>query len=151
LSVKDAAYIAGLIDGEGTITLQRKHRNENRRLAITIASTERQLLEFVLDASGVGTITSKKTYQPHHAKSFTYAVYSRQALALLQQIDSYLLSYKKKRAALILKEYVSLTPRNGKYSASLKEQRAEFEEKFLRIKPHQINEPRHTYHANNLA
>jgi hypothetical protein len=32
----DAAYIAGLIDGEGTITLSRKHRNENRQLAISI-------------------------------------------------------------------------------------------------------------------
>lgn len=27
-----AGYIAGLIDGEGTITLTRVHRNENRRL-----------------------------------------------------------------------------------------------------------------------
>lgn len=151
MSVKDAAYIAGLIDGEGTITLQRKHRNENRRLAITIASTERQMLEFVLEVSGVGTITSKKTYQPHHAKSFTYAVYSRQALSLLKQIQIYLLSYKKKRGELILKEYLQLTPRNGKYSASLKAQRTEFEEKFLGIKPHQISEPGCTYYTCNLA
>jgi len=35
----DAAYIAGLIDGEGTITLTRKHRNGNRQLAITISNT----------------------------------------------------------------------------------------------------------------
>ncbi len=27
----EAAYIAGLIDGEGTITLTRKHRDENRQ------------------------------------------------------------------------------------------------------------------------
>lgn len=139
------------MDGEGTITLQRKHRNENRRLAITIASTERQMLEFVQQVCGVGTITTKKTYQPHHARSFTYAVYSRQALALLNQIRIYLLSYKKNRAALILKEYLDLTPRNGKYSASLKAQRTEFEEKFLGIKPHQISEPRRTYYASSLA
>ncbi|TMH49321.1 MAG: hypothetical protein E6H60_10445 [Betaproteobacteria bacterium] len=37
----DAAYIAGLIDGEGTITLSREHRNENRRLFVSIASAER--------------------------------------------------------------------------------------------------------------
>ena len=33
----DAAYAAGLIDGERTITLSREHRNENRRLVVSIA------------------------------------------------------------------------------------------------------------------
>jgi hypothetical protein len=40
LSITGAAYIAGLIDGEGTVTLTRKHANENRQLAISISSTE---------------------------------------------------------------------------------------------------------------
>lgn len=40
-----AAYIAGLIDGEGTVTLSRRHANENRQLVISIANTERGLLE----------------------------------------------------------------------------------------------------------
>jgi hypothetical protein len=47
LSSTDAAYIAGLIDGEGTVTLTRKHRNENRQLCVSISSTERPMLEFV--------------------------------------------------------------------------------------------------------
>lgn len=34
----DAAYIAGLIDGEGTVTLTRKHRNENRQLCVSISA-----------------------------------------------------------------------------------------------------------------
>jgi hypothetical protein len=49
LDPREAAYIAGLIDGEGTITLSREHRNENRRLVVSIASTERCLLDFVAD------------------------------------------------------------------------------------------------------
>lgn len=59
LSATDAAYIAGLIDGEGSITLTRKHRNENRQPAITISNTERILLEFVLRVTGAGKITRK--------------------------------------------------------------------------------------------
>ena len=47
LSKTDAAYIAGLIDGEGTVTLTRKHKNENRQLCVSIASTEIELLDFV--------------------------------------------------------------------------------------------------------
>lgn len=57
LSIADAAYIAGIIDGEGTITLTRKHRNENRQLAVTISSNERYLLEFIRQTIGAGANT----------------------------------------------------------------------------------------------
>ena len=40
LGQTDAAYIAGLIDGEGTVTLSRRHRNENRQLVISISNTD---------------------------------------------------------------------------------------------------------------
>ena len=61
LSQVDAAYIAGLIDGEGTVTLTRKHRHENRQLAVTISNTELRLLNFVLGTVGAGKITRKRT------------------------------------------------------------------------------------------
>ncbi len=35
-----AAYIAGLVDGEGTITLSRIHRNERRRLVVCISNND---------------------------------------------------------------------------------------------------------------
>lgn len=38
-----AAYIAGLIDGEGTLTLSRRHRNENRHLVVSVSNTDRPL------------------------------------------------------------------------------------------------------------
>ena len=41
LSPVDAAYIAGLVDGEGTITLSRKHGGEGRQLVLSISNTER--------------------------------------------------------------------------------------------------------------
>ena len=54
-----AAYLAGLIDGEGTITLIRKHSNENRQLSLSISSTERPSLDYVLSIVGAGKITRK--------------------------------------------------------------------------------------------
>lgn len=130
-----AAYIAGLIDGEGTVTLSRKHKNENRQLAVSISNTEIQLLEYVLEQVGTGKITKKKTTQVHHTPSFTYAVHNRQALSLLEQIFPYLLTYKKQRAVMILEHYVRLTPRNGKYTASQHSEREAFEMACLAIKP----------------
>jgi hypothetical protein len=58
LSSADAAYIAGLIDGEGTVTLSREHRDERRRLVVSIANTDLALLRFVLGTVGAGKITS---------------------------------------------------------------------------------------------
>ncbi len=134
LSPTDAAYIAGIIDGEGTITLSRKHRNENRQLAISISNTELQLLKFVHEAIGAGKITNKKTSAAHHMPSYTYAIYNRQALRLLEQIHPYLHTYKVRRSELILKDYIKLTPRNGKYSGVQIKLRSNFEQNVLNIK-----------------
>lgn len=135
LSLDEAAYIAGLVDGEGTVALSRKHKSDNRQLAISISSTERQLLTFVKDRTGVGKITNKRAYNPAHTPSFTYAVYNRQALDVLRQIHPYLLTYKARRSAPILKHYVELTPRNGKYTTVLRSERTCFEEAVMSIKP----------------
>ncbi len=135
LSKPEAAYIAGHIDGEGTVTLTRKHRNENRQLCVSISNTERSLLEFVLSAIGAGKITGKRTTQAHHTPSYTYSIYNRQALSLLEQLSQYLKSYKSRRAAIIKQDYIALTPRNGKYSKKLLQQRKAFEETVLNTKP----------------
>src|SRR6266550_4376529 len=131
LDSRDAAYIAGLIDGEGTITLSREHRNENRRLVVSIASTERCLLEFVAERAGCGKITNKCTTSERHALSFAFRVTNRQALELLRQVGPYLRSYKAARAALALKHYLALTPRNGQYNVAQRRARQEFETFFL--------------------
>ena len=130
----DAAYIGGLIDGEGTITLIRKHKNENRQLSVSISSTEIALLDYVKSVTGVGKITNKRTSKPHHTPSFAYAVYNRQALALLQKILPYLTSYNRQRAEIILRDYVKLTPRNGKYTSEIVAEKIQFENTVLAIK-----------------
>ena len=130
----DAAYIAGLIDGERTVTLSRRHRSENRQLVVSISNTDRPLLEYVLGTVGAGKITGKRTYQSHHTPSYTYTISNRQALALLKQMLRYLKTYKAKRSDLILRDYVRLTPRNGHYSPEIKRARTEFENKVMDIK-----------------
>src|SRR5258708_4372335 len=100
LTSPDAAYLAGLVDGEGTISLTRKHRGGNRQLFVSISSTERGILEHVLRTVGAGKITNKRTYRKHHSPSGTYVIANRQALELLKQIIPYLQSYKVGRARL---------------------------------------------------
>jgi hypothetical protein len=100
-----------------------------------IASTERQMLEFVRDEFGAGKITAKRTYSSRHTPSFCFAVTSRQALNLLRQLEPFLRSYKRERAALALRHYESLTPRNGKYTPRILAARRRFERQLLSLRP----------------
>lgn len=135
LSKEEAAYLAGVVDGEGTISLSRRHRNDNRQLVISIANTERELLEYIQQIVGVGRITNKRTVRANHTPSATYVIENRQALSLLEQIAPYLRTYKTKRAELVIRDYLRLTPRNGKYSATLHKEREEFISAFLNLRP----------------
>jgi hypothetical protein len=135
LSHESAAYIAGLIDGEGTITMSRLHAGENRRLVVSISNTEIQLLEFVLEQVAAGKITRKRVASPRHTPSYCYSVSGRQALALIGQLLPWLKSYKRRRAELAITSYVALTPRNGKYSADALARRRLFETDFLSMVP----------------
>jgi len=130
-----AAYLAGLIDGEGTVTLTRLHRYGNRRLVVSISNCELAILEHVRNGIGAGKITSKKTYREHHARSFTYQISSRQALQLLVQVVGFMKSYKAERARLALLEYLRVTPRNGHYRPEVAVARRNFEARLLAIVP----------------
>jgi hypothetical protein len=135
LSTVDAAYIAGLIDGEGTVTLSRRHATDRRQLVVSIANTEIQLLEFVLERVGAGKITRKKVVADHHTPSATYSIANRQALDLLGQTHPFMRSYKRDRTALVLDLYQRAVPRNGKYTHDMDLFRSEFEHRFFSIGP----------------
>jgi hypothetical protein len=134
LSVAEAAYLAGLVDGEGTVTLSRKHAGDMRQLVVSIANTELQILEFALTCIGAGKLTRKPTSKAHHTPSYSYALWNRQALDLLAQIEMHMQSYKRDRARLALSEYVRLTPRNGKYSETMLVERGAFESTLLGLR-----------------
>lgn len=134
--------MAGLVDGEGTITLSSEHRGERRRIVVSISNTDRALLEFVRETVGAGRITGKRTYSERHTPSFAYKITNRHALDLLSQIAGYLKTYRAKRAEMALRHYVALTPRNGKYPQELWRKRDEFEREFLAVGPGPRGRPR---------
>src|SRR5688572_12634346 len=86
LTMEEAAYLAGLVDGEGTITLSRRERNTQRTVVVSIANTEIALLKYPLEVIGAGTITMKRTFKSHHTPSFSYQISGRQAIDLLKQL-----------------------------------------------------------------
>jgi len=132
-----AAYIAALIDGEGSVTLCRKNKHVYRRIDISINNSDKKMLEWVLKAVGAGKILPKKIYSEKHTPTFTYRIVCREALPFLKQILPYLHTYKKDRTKLILKEFMKLTPRNGKYSEKMLNKKIDFTKRFFAINPTQ--------------
>ncbi|GJL66401.1 MAG: hypothetical protein NPIRA05_13720 [Nitrospirales bacterium] len=138
LSPLDAGYLAGIIDGEGTITLTQRNQNKQRGLVVTVSSTEMSILKHIQGITGVGKITNKRVTKANHTPSFTYQVANRQALDILKQIAAHLKSYKADRARLALQDYTRLTPRNGRYSPVQLQERTRFIEKFLTIRANTV-------------
>lgn len=112
----------------------RRHARDRRQLVISIANTELTLLEFVRKTVGAGKITGKRVTSTRHSPSFTYCISNRQALCLLEYTARFLQSYKRARAALVLANYVRLTPRNGKYTRAMILERDAFEQALLALK-----------------
>lgn len=77
LETWEAAYIAGILDGEGSITLTRMHSKELRRPCISISSNDKEMLIYIQSLAG-GRIYSKKNYNPDkHRNSYTLYIKKR--------------------------------------------------------------------------
>lgn len=135
LTDAEAAYLAGLIDGEGTVTLSRIHRNQMRYLVLSVCNNELGIIDWVHSVTGIGKITRKRRASAHHGLNLTWRVSSRRALSVLETVSPYMHSYKRKRAELALARYLEVTPRNGKYNEAIRAARAAFEAEFFAIGP----------------
>ena len=73
MHINDAAYLAGLFDGEGSIyfkkTRQKKHQRPGKPthnvmvIRMEIAMTDKSVLEWVWETTGVGAFGSKKVIE----------------------------------------------------------------------------------------
>jgi len=135
MTIAEKAYIAGIIDGEGSILLTKQSKNQHHSPVITVASTDIELLEWMKGIIGKGAIIRKKNYNcSKHKNSYTYSIVKDSAIILLEEISPYLVINKKKaRAEHILKKYKSVTMRNGKYNEEQLEAKLKFYKDFVAL------------------
>ena len=117
----EKAYLAGIIDGEGTVTLAKNRKTETPSPSVTVANNNLELLEWIKGLVG-GTIISKKKHKAHHSDSYAWAMRSDKAIQLLKDIRQYLI-VKKPQADLIINKYKSVTHRAGKYTPEMLEKK----------------------------
>jgi hypothetical protein len=110
------AWLAGIIDGEGSVCFCRTHKNRNRTPQLVAASTTLDILQHVKSIAG-GTIIRKKVYAEHHKPSWTWSLTGPPSLSIMEAILPFMHEPKKiKRAQLLIAGYPSVTRRNGHYS-----------------------------------
>ena len=97
MTESEKAYIAGIIDGEGSIMLQKFHANEYPSPCVSIASTTKELLKWIKTTVGHGVIISKKNYNlDKHKDCYSYIIKYDLAIYLLKEISPYLVINSKK-------------------------------------------------------
>lgn len=93
LSDEEAAYLAGIMDGEGTIIpVKDKDGEGNRSLwRAIISNTDREMLGWCRERTGgMGSISERKRQKEEHTLCYGWQMYSAEALILLRQIRPYM-------------------------------------------------------------
>jgi LAGLIDADG DNA endonuclease family protein len=103
----DAAWLAGLVDGEGHIRLDDPNKTGRLYLRICLVNTNYELLERVNEVVGAGTIHTRKKGQEHHKDSWAWQIGGKAAEQVLGQILPWLI-VKREKAVEALTYYSSL-------------------------------------------
>jgi hypothetical protein len=102
-------YVAGIVDGEGTIGLN-EHRNNYYNINITIPNTNLDLLKYIRNVTKLGNISKGLKQKEIHKICYFYRIRKYEAKKFLIIILPYLI-IKKRQAELIL-QYLSLRKAN---------------------------------------
>ena len=126
------AYIAGIIDGEGSVVLSKRRKTAQFRTpVVSVSSTTLEILEYLRSHYG-GSISKHKVYQEHHKQSWSWKLDYGRAVRLCADVLPYLLEpEKRRRAQLLVDVYGRVTVRNGKYTPEQLEAKKAFEHEFL--------------------
>jgi hypothetical protein len=106
LSETDKAYLAGIMDGEGAIYISRKKDPTMKagygyRMVLGVANTDLPLMNWLVEATGLGTVKPRKRHSPKHKQAYDWYLWSIQAYQFLKAISPYL-KQKKQRATIAM-------------------------------------------------
>jgi len=127
-------WLAGIIDGEGSIILE-KTGSGWRHPAITVVSTDYAILEKCKKVANGGSINKKKVYDTIRKPSWMWRMGGgNKVLNILRLIEPYLICPNKKtRANYLIDGYLQHTVRYGRYSEEQKNAKLEFERIFFTL------------------
>lgn len=125
-------YMAGIVDGEGTITLTPTSSSKFRTPCLSVSNSELALLEPFLVFGGRIMRKKKNCGHPNWKVIYEYRIRGDKALEAVGHLYPYLRHPEKiRRASMLLTTYKNTTKRNGKYNHIEYENKKNFEREFL--------------------
>jgi hypothetical protein len=109
----ERAYLAGLIDGEGCLTISKTQGKNNRTPVYTaqiiIMMTNKEVIEYIKQVTGIGNIYGQNRQSPNQSAAYRWVVNTKSdLLPFLKSIKPFLIV--KQNEIEILLEYLSLPP-----------------------------------------
>lgn len=101
---------------------------------IVIDNTDIEILEKLLMIYG-GSLVAKRRQADHHRQAWSWRLYgANQIISFLRIIEPYMMcAAKKARARMLIDRYKSVTPRNGRYTDEMIQEKVQFEDEFMAI------------------
>lgn len=88
LSIPDAAYIAGFLDGEGCISFYKRQSSVGVKLFAY--NCKRSVLDWMAEITGVGSVTTHSRESAKHAQAYYWQLNGRAVTTLLAEVRPYL-------------------------------------------------------------
>ena len=128
------SYLAGILDGEGSIMLTRQKSKSLRSPSLSVTSIDEELIEWLLTNFG-GIKVKKKKYRKNHAQAWEWRLRNKLKLFdLLKNVLPYIvIERKRQKIVYLLENYDKVTQRNGKYTEEMLNKKLSFEKNFLDI------------------
>lgn len=95
----DAAYLAGLVDGEGSIMINPRGDTVTARLTVT--NTHRGVLHWLSEVTGLGKVQAHRPESARHRATWMWVVNGDGALSLLKQLEPFM-RIKRQQAMLAI-------------------------------------------------
>ena len=104
----DLIYLAGIVDGEGCVSVSYKTKARHERIRLTVSNTDRNLIDWL--TSRVGGCVSKNQGRGNRKPAYHWEVYTDNAFKLLTELLPYL-KLKKRQAELCLQFHTDKSKR----------------------------------------
>ena len=116
----DISYMAGIIDGEGCISINYARKSGEYRMRISITNTDRILLDWVQERYG-GYIYERKKQMPHYKRKYEWCIFAHRPQRKFIEALAETLIIKRDRALIGL-EFLNLVGQRGEEVRKKREQ-----------------------------
>lgn len=99
------SYLAGLVDGEGSIMMLGQGKRRSRRAVVSIGMTDQNVIEAIRETAG-GFISVKQPKKENWQTMFHWRLNGIPAVELLEQLEPFLVIQRRKELArMLIDEY----------------------------------------------